>query len=109
MLMIPELRKVVIMLDTIPAAERDQVTLVMTTKMPNPHNPSLDVKARIANVTLSLNRLGVVITFGDKEAALDIPLDDVRSVWKSGDGWRVSVRGYIDSSRGAPVYAQDWR
>ena len=73
MLMLPEVRRAAILLEQIPAAERDHIMLVAKNDYdasnPTFHETSL----------LDVDQLATTVRFKD----VDLPLDAVQSVWRN--------------------------
>jgi len=90
MLMVPEIRRVAILLDSIPSAERRNVTLHVFgggVGQTYPGSTLVSVDPQATSVHLQI-----------PGATGTIPLDRVESVWKGGDHvWSVAVRGKIET------------
>lgn len=92
MLMVPEVRRVMILLDEIPDAERHDLLVFHKRIQAGPH-----VKATLTKVdrtTITVNRY-VSAAVGRVESTL--PIDRVTSVWRNGtDGWAIALDGGLE-------------
>jgi hypothetical protein len=101
MLMVPELRRMAILIDSIPLGERENVDLVM-------HQGNLPYDSYRRPVRLkSVDPLGGSFTTSQgggpaPEISLTIPLDAVTSVWRSAGRWRITLVGRIDQGQYVP-------
>jgi hypothetical protein len=106
MLMVPGVRRIAIMLDAIPDGERKVVSLTG----PRGNNPSdsWTVEVSIDDLDVIRNRLCMTYGGGGGTKQLIVPLDDIRAVWKSGDKWRLAIRGHIDPNGPIVSYNPRW-
>jgi Putative DNA-binding domain len=93
MLMIPELRRVAILIDAIPLEERGSV-LVSGPTRGDPSNP-YNILVRVEDVDIAGNRLAMTYLDPGGHKPFLVPLDEVQTVWRSSDAWRIVVRGNI--------------
>jgi hypothetical protein len=103
MIMVPEIRRKVILLDSIPAAERNPVVLIgQRGKLPT---ESFQKEFRLKEV----DPVGGSITLSQgggpaPEYSFSLPIDAVTMVWKNGGRWRIAFQGRIDSGQYLPTW-----
>jgi len=109
MLMNPEIRRVMILLESIPAAARTKVTFTWHTYTDQHLRPlmgseMLEIQAiePLTNSLLLIHRPG---PYPSLPFELRIPLDDVETAWEvRPDQWSVRVSGGLDMSNGPAKY-----
>jgi hypothetical protein len=108
MLMIPQLRRAAILLDSIPADHRRNIWL-MADERDDPANPfSLHV------MLIDVDQLGTTVLFESLEEPIatrfSVPLDAVLSVWRPTEqSWTVSVDGHFARRDKEWRYQPRWR
>ena len=92
MLMVPEIRRVAILLDGIPIDQRDHVWLYSYTPA-----RSTTREAKVLGVDSLLTTLRISIAGPDGPSVTAVPLDRVRSIWqRSDDAWCITVEGSFE-------------
>lgn len=92
MLMLADLRRAAILLDSIPEAERSPVTLyawILTTS-PREYHPK-PYEAAFKGVDIR-NNVATFDVLPESREPVHIPLDAIDTAWKDGPKWRVSLR-----------------
>ena len=107
MLMVPGVRRIAIMIDAIPDTERKVVTLTGPT-VGTPERDSWNLDFSIDDLDVVRNRLCMTYLGDRGKKQLIVPLDDIRAVWKSGDKWRVAIRGRVDPNGPTVSYNPLW-
>jgi hypothetical protein len=91
MLMIPEIRRVAILIDQIPADERDGVWLYSYNRVSTAMR-----EVRVVDVDPSSTSLNIALPVAGAETSA-VPLDRVASVWRRGPKqWSIAVQGTFE-------------
>jgi len=106
MLMVPHVRRIAVMIDAIPEVERKIV--ILTGPVGTDPRDSWNSEFSIDDLDIASNRLSMTYLESRDAKKLILPLDDIRTVWKSGDRWRLAVRGHIDPNGPVVSYNPRW-
>lgn len=96
MIMLPEIRRIAILLSQIPECERDRVSLCFLGPgisvqavgyQPQPRWESLKLKAEFEDVVMRNT-----VEFEDDDGPVRIPADSIAHVWRGPAGWCVAAR-----------------
>ncbi len=93
MFMLPEYRRIVIALSALQVGD-----LVDVHGVPAGGRQSLLQGAAFGDVDQMTNTLTLAVSLGGRQAVLGIPIDHVKTAWRSDDLWHIAVRGSFTSS-----------
>ena len=101
MLMVPQIRRIAILLDSIPLDQRENVQFIFQT----PYQYENDVlSGTLVGIDQTLTTVTMKIPIGilgPESVRIAIPIDRVNSVWRRGEAsWSVDVGGYLNRQHG---------